>query len=226
MYTLYQITNVLNGKRYIGITKLAVKQRWKQHVTNSLNPKYPLHLAIAKYGAVNFNVTSLNESTDRKYIGQLEEHTIQHLETHISKNGYNVAKGGFGGDLGSDANTKRRQTRDNLSDGQKLAWSKNLSKARLGKEHSPETKSKMSTQQKDSGGYGPANHSADTKTKISLGNIGKIRSELARHHYSNSAKIRGTGPQLQGKKVSCLCCQRDWDIGNFTQHIRKNKNVI
>ena len=119
MYTLYQITNVLNGKRYIGITKLAVKQRWKQHVTNSLNPKYPLHLAIAKYGAVNFNVTSLNESTDRKYIGQLEEHTIQHLETHISKNGYNVAKGGFGGDLGSDANTKRRKTRDNLSEEQK-----------------------------------------------------------------------------------------------------------
>ena len=55
---------------------------------------------------------------------------------------------------------------------------------------------------------------------------GKVRSEQSRQNYSKSAKIRGTGPQLQGKKVSCLCCSKEWDLGNFTQHIRKNKHVI
>jgi group I intron endonuclease len=223
MYTLYQITNVLNGKRYIGITKLPVEKRWKQHLTTSLNPKYPIHFAIAKHGASSFTITALNEASDRKYIGELEEHTIQHLETHISKNGYNIAKGGFGGDLGPDANARRNATIKNLSPEQKLEWGQNLSKARLGKKHSTETKSKMSSRQKDRGGYGPTTHSDNTKTKIAESNTGKVRSELARQNYSNSAKIRGTGPQLQGKRVSCTCCQRDWDLGNFTQHIRKNK---
>lgn len=221
MYTLYQITNVLNGKRYIGITKQSVEKRWNQHIGNSRNPKYPLHLAIAKYGTDNFTITSLNESTDRKYIGELEDHTIQQLETHISKNGYNIAKGGYGGDLGPTANLKRKMTIENLSPEQKLKWSQNLSKARLGKKRSIKIKNKMSELQKAKGGYGPKKHSVNTKEKISTGNIGKIRSESARQNYSNNAKIRGTGPQLQGKKISCICCQREWDLGNFTQHIRK-----
>jgi len=221
MYTLYQITNVLNGKRYIGITKQSIEKRWKQHLGNSQNPKYPLHLAIAKHGAVNFTITSLNESTDRKYIGELEEHIIQQLETHISKNGYNVARGGYGGDLGPEANFKRKITIENLSPEQKLKWSQNLSKAGLGRKYSIERKNQMSMQQKERGGYGPKNHSMATKEKISTGNLGKIRSESARQNYSNNAKIRGTGPQLQGKKISCTCCRREWDLGNFTQHIRK-----
>lgn len=226
MYKLYQITNTINGKSYIGITKLSIHERWNNHLSNSRKPKYPLHFAIAKYGAENFTITTLNESTDRKYIGELEERTIQFLETNITKKGYNVAVGGYGGDLGPDVNSKRKETIQNLSPEKKLEWSQNLSKSRLGKEHSKETKSKMSTLQKDKGGYGPENHSVDTKIKISKGNTGKVRSDLARQNYSNSAKIRGTGTQLQGKKVSCICCKKAWDLGNFTQHIRKNKNVI
>lgn len=69
-------------------------------------------------------------------------------------------------------------------------------------------------------------HDEVTKSKISVGNKGKERSEYARQNYSKSAKIRGTGSHLQGKKISCTCCKREWDLGNFTQHIRKNKHVI
>jgi group I intron endonuclease len=223
MYTLYQITNVLNGKRYIGITKQSIQKRWEQHLGNSQNPKYPLHLAIAKHGADNFTITSLSESTDRKYIGELEDLVIQQLETHISKNGYNVAKGGYGGDLGPEANLKRKMTMENRSPEQTLKWKQNLSKAGLGKKRSIETKTKMSERQKARGGYGPKQHSMDTREKISTGNTGKVRTKIARQNYSNNAKIRGTGPQLQGKKVSCTCCQRAWDLGNFAQHIRRTR---
>jgi group I intron endonuclease len=223
MYKLYQITNTVNGKSYIGITRLSINERWKVHISNSRKPKYPLHHAIAKYGSELFSIILLEENTDRKYISNLEEPIIKRLKTHISENGYNVAKGGYGGDLGPEAQAKRNATIQNLSPEQKLEWGQNLSKARLGKKHSTETKSKMSSLQKDRGGYGPRTHSDNTKTKIAESNTGKVRSELARQNYSNSAKIRGTGPQLQGKRVSCTCCQRDWDLGNFTQHIRKNK---
>jgi group I intron endonuclease len=223
MYKLYQITNTINGKSYIGITKLSINERWQVHISNSRKPKYPLHHAIAKYGSELFSITLLEENPDRKYISNLEEPTIQRLKTHISENGYNVARGGYGGDLGAVANSKRKNTVKNLSSEQKQQWTNNLSKARIGKKHSAQTKEKLSRLQKDRGGYGPENHSIKTKEKISKGNTGKIRSKESIQNYSKSAKLRGTGPQLQGKKVGCLCCNREWDLGNFTQHIRKNK---
>jgi hypothetical protein len=226
MYRLYQITNTINGKSYIGITKHSIYQRWNDHIINSRKPKYPLHLAIAKHGANSFSVTLLAENEDRTIISSLEEPTIQRLKTHITQNGYNVAKGGYSGDLGSTANTKRKETIQNLSPEKKAEWSKNLSNARSGKKHSSETKRKMSSLQKGIGGYGPTSHTTDTKIKISNGNTGKVRSEIARQHYRDNAILRGTGPQLQGKKISCLCCKREWNIGNFTQHITRKNNEL
>jgi group I intron endonuclease len=221
MYKLYQITNTINGKSYIGITKLSIHERWNVHVSNSRKPKYPIHHAIAKYGHEVFIIKLLEESEDRNLISSLEESTIRQLKTHITQQGYNIAKGGFGGDLGLVVNHKRKETIKNLSPEKKQEWTKNLSMVRIGKKHSTQTKEKMSKLQKDRGGYGPEKHSASTKEKISKGNRGKTRSEISRQHYRESAKIRGTGPQLQGKKVSCLCCNRAWDLGNFAQHIRK-----
>jgi group I intron endonuclease len=219
MYKLYKITNTVNGKLYIGITKLPIQQRWAKHLKDSLFPKYPLHHAINKHGKENFIIELLEESIDRAYISNLEEPLI--LIYNSRNNGYNVAKGGYGGDLGPEANNKRKHTVKNLSQAKKQEWSNNLSKARLGAKHSIQTKEKLSQLQKDRGGYGPKSHSAITKEKISNGNKGKIRSEIARQNYKKSAKIRGTGPQLQGNKVGCLCCNKEWDLGNFTKHIRK-----
>ena len=222
MYKLYQITNTVNGKSYIGITKLSIDERWNVHKSNSRNPKYPLHHAIAKYGSEFFTVTLLEENQDRKVISELEEPTIQRLKTHITQHGYNVAKGGYGGDLGAESRRKRLETIKNYSPERKAVYQERLSKRNLGKTKENDAgrlaqseKIKGNTFRKD------IPHDDSSKQKISEGNTGKIRSEIARQNYSKSAKIRGTGPQLQGKKVSCLCCNKDWDLGNFTQHIRK-----
>jgi group I intron endonuclease len=224
MYKLYQITNTVNEKSYIGITKLSINERWNVHVSNSRKPKYPLHFAIAKYGQEVFNIKLLEENEDRRFISSLEEPTIQQLKTHITQQGYNVAKGGYGGDLGSESNTKRIETINNFSPERKAEYKDRLQKRNLGKTKetdlgrlSQSNKIKGNTFRKD------IPHDSDSKLKISRGNKGKVRSENARQNYSNTAKIRGTGPQLQGKKVSCLCCSREWDLGNFTKHIRKNK---
>lgn len=121
MYKLYKITNRVNGKLYIGITKLGLNQRWAKHLKDSHNPKYPLHHAIKKHGADLFSIELLKESTNRTYISNLEEPTI--LEYNARDNGYNVAKGGYGGDLGIKANIKRKNTLANrpLSEKQRLA---------------------------------------------------------------------------------------------------------
>lgn len=224
MYKLYQITNTVNGKSYIGITKLSITERWNVHISNSKKPKYPLHLAIGKYGSHSFTITLLEENEDRSHISSIEEPTIQRLKTHITQHGYNVAKGGFGGDLGQEAQLKRLETIKNYSPERKAELRKRLQKRNLGKTKDNDA-GRLSQSEKIKGNKFRKDipHDDTSKQKISAGNKGKVRTETSRQHYSNSAKIRGTGPQLQGKKVSCICCQRDWDLGNFTQHIRKNK---
>lgn len=221
MYKLYQITNTVNGKSYIGITKLSINQRWNVHISNSRKPKYPLHHAIAKYGSTSFVINLLEENEDRKVISLLEEPTIQRLGTHITQHGYNVAKGGYGGDLGPEAQQKRLETIKNYSPERKAEHKERLRQRNLGK-----TNLAHSERMKGNSYRKGIQHDSNSKSKISEGNTGKVRSEQARQNYSKRAKIRGTGSHLQGKKISCLCCSKEWDLGNFTQHIRKNKNVI
>jgi group I intron endonuclease len=224
-YKLYKISNLINNKIYIGITKLSINDRWKKHLKDSLSPLYPLHCAIQKYGKENFTIELLLESEIREEISSKEDPTIEFYKSRISQNGYNVAKGGYGGDLGPVVNKKRRDTMLNFPAEKKLEISKKLSESHLGSKRSEETKTKMSILQRERGGYGPTRHSEATRSKIKLANTGKKRSECSKRNYSNAAKLRGTGPQLQGKRVSCICCKKSWDLGNYTQHInRKNKN--
>jgi group I intron endonuclease len=223
MYKLYQITNTVNGKSYIGITKLSVQERWNIHKSTAKKPKYPLHHAIAKYGSNSFTILLLEENEDRIIISRLEEPIIQQLKTHITQHGYNVAKGGYGGDLGPIATAKRIETIKNYSTERKTKYQEKLRLRNLGrtKENDP---GRLSQSEKIKGNSFRKNipHTTKSSLKISRANTGKIRSESSRQQYSKIAKLRGTGPQLQGKKISCICCKREWDLGNFTQHIKRN----
>jgi len=221
MYKLYQITNTVNGKIYVGITKLLLQQRWAKHLKDSLDPKYPLHWAIKKYGPGSFRLDLLCESNDRKEIGMLEEDTIVATGSRITENGYNVAKGGYGGDLGPEVNARRKQTMLNRTPAEKARLSLIYSASQTGSTRSDESKQKMSQLQKERGGYGPATHSEDTKVKMSLASKGKAKSQKTRLAMSASAIINNNGTRFNGRRASCLCCHKEWDIGNYTLHIRK-----
>jgi len=90
---LYQVTNTLNGMRYIGVTKYP-KRRFKQHC----NPKHQgvslLTLAIQKHGAENFKMDLLCQSTE-EYCYEMEVKAIKLFKT-MKPNGYNITAGGFG----------------------------------------------------------------------------------------------------------------------------------
>jgi hypothetical protein len=165
----------------------------------------------------------LKENQDRKVISELEEPTIQRLNTHITQHGYNVAKGGYGGDLGPAAAAKRIETIKNYSTERKVKYQEKLRLRNLGKTKDNDA-GRLSQSEKIKGNSFRKNipHTPGSSLKISRANTGKIRSESSRQQYSKIAKLRGTGSQLQGKKISCTCCKRDWDLGNFTQHIKRN----
>lgn len=88
---IYRITNDLNGKHYIGLSK-HIFRRWKEH--SYLIPKSdkPLYRAIRKYGIENFSFHIVEECPAYK----LSEREIYWTDKYKSfTDGYNVTSGGY-----------------------------------------------------------------------------------------------------------------------------------
>ena len=60
--------------------------------------------------------------------------------------------------------------------------------------------------------------SEETRKKHTLARTGKKRGKYTLHKEPH-----GFG-HLQGKKASCLCCHREFDLGNLAKHLRKKEN--
>lgn len=94
MYAVYIITNTVNAKQYVGMTK-RLKTRWQQHkYANGSAPA--LHSAIKKYGIENFVFTHFASAKDVEAAGKIEIMLIKERNT-LSPNGYNLTIGGEGG---------------------------------------------------------------------------------------------------------------------------------
>lgn len=66
MAYIYKITNIINGKVYIGQTSFSIEKRFKEHLQDSNKAhteKRPLYDAIRKYGKDKF-IIELIEETD------------------------------------------------------------------------------------------------------------------------------------------------------------------
>lgn len=84
---VYKITNKINGKCYIGVTKNSIAQRFKQHCRN--RESTPISLAIKKYGKDNFIVEQIDSHSNPKRLFELEaKHIIEH--NSLKPKGYNI----------------------------------------------------------------------------------------------------------------------------------------
>ena len=94
MAYIYQITNNINGKIYIGKTERTIEERFKEHCYDAFKRKSeqrPLYFAMRKYGIDNFSISLLEETNNP------EEREIYWIEQKRSyKYGYNATKGGDG----------------------------------------------------------------------------------------------------------------------------------
>lgn len=95
MIGIYKITNLINGKVYIG-QSTNIKRRWKDHRSSAFNPnsedyEYPLYRDVRKYGFKNFLFEVLEECNEY----ELNEKEKFYIAKHDSyKNGYNQTEGG------------------------------------------------------------------------------------------------------------------------------------
>lgn len=88
---IYKITNTINNKSYIG-QSCNIEERWKRHKYAKDN--FAIHLAIQKYGIVNFSFSILEECSKE----QLNDKEIYWIEYYNSiEDGYNMIPGGSNG---------------------------------------------------------------------------------------------------------------------------------
>lgn len=113
---IYAITNLLNGKRYIGMTEQSLRERWSQHKLAAKNGvDTALYFAIRKYGHESFSVEPIAmvmPGMDRKTLCEIERLLIAQEGTR-APNGYNMTEGGDGLPAGpSNPNLGRKATEE------------------------------------------------------------------------------------------------------------------
>lgn len=94
---IYKITNITNGKSYIGQTIQNVKDRFYQHCATKCSKAVldmAIHRAIMKYGKSNFTIEVIEE-IDSTNLNDREKYWIKYYNSY--NNGYNSTEGGQDG---------------------------------------------------------------------------------------------------------------------------------
>jgi group I intron endonuclease len=157
---IYEITNKINGKLYVGQTIKSLSERWQQHlfIANGGKQKYhgqfsAIHAAIIKHGQNNFDIKQIDSASSIDELNEKEMHWIKELKTTNIL--YNITEGGKGS-MGYKHTeiAKLKISRSNSGENNGMYGRKHTdqtlqkySEDRTGKLHTPDTKIKMSKNQ-------------------------------------------------------------------------------
>lgn len=111
---IYCITNLINDKKYIGLTIRPIKFRFTEHCKPSRNKLSVLSNAINKYGKENFKIELLHECSSKEELQTKEEYYIKLYNT-MSPSGYNLTSGGESPTFTKEECLKRKLRRKNQS---------------------------------------------------------------------------------------------------------------
>lgn len=192
---LYQTTNLLNNKIYIGV-----------HSTKNLDDGYigsgiSMLYSIKKYGKENFKKEILGYFDTRELLFEAElkivnQEFVERLDT------YNIQVGGGGPPAELALTTIER-----------------ISLTQTGKRHTPETKKKISLIRKGK------RHTAETKRKISLAQQGENGHNFGKHHTAETKnKMSLVRKGRKQKIVNCPHCSKSGGLSAMTRwHFSKCK---
>lgn len=154
---IYKITNLINGKIYIGQTISSIQKRYSKHCNCN---QQIIGKAIQKYGKENFKLERIDSATSREELDEKERYWISFYNSQIP-NGYNLESGGTTNkEINEDTRKKLRESHlgekaywynKHLTDEVKLKLSeshKGKCKYWLGKKRDAETIKKMSENRK------------------------------------------------------------------------------
>lgn len=178
---IYKITNITNGKVYVGSSD-DIYYRWSQHKANlPRNKHHNPHLQSAwkKYGEANFKWEIIQDCEENDLL-KYEQYWMDYYHSADRKFGYNIMP----------AAGRRKQSEESI---RKIIESTTGAKNHFyGKHHTEESRKKMSESLKgrtvwNKGlvGFGKGRKlSEETKKKMSLAQMGKKASEETRKRIS------------------------------------------
>ena len=157
---IYQATNKVNGKCYIGQTIQTLDERKSSHLYTSMKgDNNYFHNAIRKYGWDNFTWEVIDDTcTDMDELNEMEFHYIKQYHSHVSEGGYNLMDGGYNQRHSEVTKSKmskshkgfvvpeeqRRKISETLKGKSKSkAHKRNISKGKKGKKMKEEVRVKM-----------------------------------------------------------------------------------
>lgn len=91
---VYLITNLVNGKQYVGKTTLTIKERFQAHIGRSNSKdfyKMAISMAIKKYSKESFKIEELAISYTKEQLKFSEGFYINYFNS-LAPNGYNITK--------------------------------------------------------------------------------------------------------------------------------------
>jgi group I intron endonuclease len=193
IFTIYLITNKLNGKVYVGQTHVGLKSRWKSHRDYARRgSKYPICKAIRKYGPESFTIQEIASCDSQEWADYLERVWILLYDSRNRKKGYNVREGG-------NTSPMAGSTREKLSKATKLAWAEGRIHSYS---HTEETKKKISESQRAGRFH---NHPVTSEELVFLWNSHVLVHELANHFSLTTTtiyeRIKNSG--LPFREFSC-----------------------
>jgi group I intron endonuclease len=179
MKGIYKITNLINGKVYIGKSEVSIEERWKAESAGYTNDHFAN--AIKKYGVENFKFEVLIETQEN--LNELETQFIREFRSHDQQFGYNKT---FGGDGVIQTEETRRKMSENWTP--REPWNKGKKLGPLSKEH----RSKIAAGNKIA--VRPP-QTEEQKRKNSEAHKGIFPSAETRAKRSASMKGKNTGPK-------------------------------
>jgi len=229
-YELYQVTNKINGKMYIGQTCQGHKRRWYVHCWKAARGgEQRFHKAIVQYGKENFELKLLMIGPSLEWINEMEKRAIALYDTF--NNGYNDTKGGDG-TVGIKSRLGKKhtvETRAKLSascmgrpspmKGRKLSeeTKQKLRLANFGKKISKDVIEKIAQKNRGRPAWNRGlKHSEDTKAKMSLAHKGAKRP--ASVGEKTRARLLGNKLSEETKKKISESHKKMWEMRRAANH--------
>lgn len=130
---VYMHTNKINGKKYVGQTKMKPEERWKNG--KGYKTCVLFYRAIQKYGWENFEHEVIASNLTKEEADNFEKLLIEQLNLINPDKGYNLKEGGSKGNFSESSKIKMRENHADFS---------GKNNPQYGKKHTEETKMKIS----------------------------------------------------------------------------------
>ena len=130
---IYCITNLVNGKKYVGQTVQTLHGRWSHHVSDARrNNRSCIQRAICKYGPTAFRIEIVANCSSYAEMDEHERAIIASMGTCDRNRGYNLTDGGEG--KGKEFTEEYRKRLSESHKG-KAPWNKGMVTGPLSEEH-------------------------------------------------------------------------------------------